>query len=384
MKQVREPSIPPVSRRELMGPVGSTEAIDRLLRKMVDAGASDLHICVNSPPMFRLDGDMVPCSDEKSLTEEDANQLLRPMMPRRNLEEFDGSHDTDFAHEISGVARFRSNIFMDLNGTGGVFRVIPSKILTVEQLGLPTNLLGLTNLAKGLVVVTGPTGSGKSTTLAALIDYINTHQKKHIITIEDPVEFVHPNKRSLINQREVSVHTDSFKRALRAALREDPDIVLLGEMRDLETIAIAMETAETGHLVFGTLHTSSAPSTIDRIIDQFPTEQQNQIRTMLSTSLKGVIAQMLCKKKGGGRAAALEVMIGVPAISNLIREGKIFQIPSIMQTSRNIGMRMMNDSLFDLVKSGTVHADEALSKSIDKSTLQTMFRQANIAFTPTA
>jgi twitching motility protein PilT len=237
-------------------------------------------------------------------------------------------------------------------------------------------------LSKGLVVVTGPTGSGKSTTLAALIDYINTHQKKHIITIEDPVEFVHPNKKSLINQREVAVHTDSFKRALRAALREDPDIVLLGEMRDLETIAIAMETAETGHLVFGTLHTSSAPSTIDRIIDQFPTEQQNQIRTMLSTSLKGVIAQMLCKKKGGGRAAALEVMIGVPAISNLIREGKIFQIPSVMQTSRNIGMRMMNDSLFELVKSGQVAADEALSKSMDKSTLQTMFRTANIQFSP--
>jgi twitching motility protein PilT len=330
--------------------------------------------------MFRLDGDMVPVAGERVFTEEAANQILRPMMPRRNLDEFDETHDTDFAHEIGGVARFRSNVFMDLGGIGGVFRVIPSKILSVEQLGLPTNLLSLCNLAKGLVVVTGPTGSGKSTTLAALIDYINANQKKHIITIEDPVEFVHPNKKSLINQREVKVHTDSFKRALRAALREDPDIVLLGEMRDLETIAIAMETAETGHLVFGTLHTSSAPSTIDRIIDQFPTDQQNQIRTMLSTSLKGVIAQMLCKKKGGGRAAALEVMMGVPAIGNLIREGKIFQIPSIMQTSRNIGMRMMNDSLMDLVKSGKVDADEALSKSNDKSTLQTMFRQANIQF----
>jgi twitching motility protein PilT len=384
MRQVRDPSVPPVSKREMMGPTGSTDAIDRLLRKMVEVGASDLHICVNAPPMFRLDGDMVPVAGEKVLTEEAANQILRPMMPRRNLDEFDETHDTDFAHEIEGVARFRSNVFMDLGGIGGVFRVIPSKILSVEQLGLPTNLLSLCNLAKGLVVVTGPTGSGKSTTLAALIDYINTNQKKHIITIEDPVEFVHPNKKSLINQREVKVHTDSFKRALRAALREDPDIVLLGEMRDLETIAIAMETAETGHLVFGTLHTSSAPSTIDRIIDQFPTDQQNQIRTMLSTSLKGVIAQMLCKKKGGGRAAALEVMMGVPAIGNLIREGKIFQIPSIMQTSRNIGMRMMNDSLMDLVKSGKVDADEALSKSNDKSTLQTMFRQANIQFSANA
>jgi twitching motility protein PilT len=366
------------------GPTGSTEAIDVLLRKMVETGASDLHISVGAPPILRLDGDVVPVPGTQVLTEEDSERLLRPMMPVRNAEQFDETHDTDFAHEISGIARFRSNVFKDLNGMGGVFRIIPTKILTVEQLGLPNNLLTLTNLSKGLVVVTGPTGSGKSTTLAALIDHINANQKKHIITIEDPVEFVHPNKKSLINQREVGVHTKSFKSALKAALREDPDIVLLGEMRDLETIAIAMETAETGHLVFGTLHTSSAPSTIDRIIDQFPTDQQNQIRTMLSVSLKGVIAQMLCKKKGGGRAAALEVMMGVPAIANLIREGKIFQIPSIMQTSRNIGMRMMNDSLFDLVKSGMVDSDEALSKSIDKSTLQTMFRQANIRFSANA
>ncbi len=385
MKQVRvESQAPPAPPKVDHGPTGSTEAIDVLLRKMVEMGASDLHISVGSPPILRLDGDVVPIPQTTVLRQADTEQLLRPMMPQRNLDQFDQTNDTDFAHEIPGVARFRSNVFRDLGGIGGVFRIIPTKILSVEQLGLPTNLLGLTNLAKGLVVVTGPTGSGKSTTLAALIDYINANQKKHIITIEDPVEFVHPNKRSLINQREVGVHTKSFKSALKAALREDPDIVLLGEMRDLETIAIAMETAETGHLVFGTLHTSSAPSTIDRIIDQFPTDQQNQVRTMLSTSLKGVIAQMLCKKKGGGRAAALEVMIGVPAIANLIREGKIFQIPSIMQTSKNIGMRMMNDSLFDLVKSGKVEADEALSKSIEKSTLQTMFRQANIAFSATA
>ncbi len=385
MRQVREESqSPPPSRRVEEGPTGSTEAIDRLLRKMVEMGASDLHISVGSPPILRLDGDVVPVQGASVLREEDTEALLRPMMPKRNVDQFDSTNDTDFAHEISGIARFRSNVFRDLGGVGGVFRVIPTKILSVEQLGLPTNLLGLTNLSKGLVVVTGPTGSGKSTTLAALIDYINSTQKKHIITIEDPVEFVHPNKQSLINQREVGVHTKSFKAALKAALREDPDIVLLGEMRDLETIAIAMETAETGHLVFGTLHTSSAPSTIDRIIDQFPTDQQNQVRTMLSTSLKGVIAQMLCKKKGGGRAAALEVMMGVPAISNLIREGKIFQIPSIMQTSKNIGMRMMNDSLFELVKSGKVDPEEALSKSIEKTTLQAMFRQANISFSPTS
>jgi twitching motility protein PilT len=363
---------------------GSTTEIDRLLSKMVDLKASDLHISTGSPPMIRLDGDMVILPGESVLSAESVQNILWPMVPSRNREEFDETHDTDFAHEISGVARFRSNLFVDLNGMGAVFRVIPTKILSVEQLGLPKDLLTLCNLAKGLVVVTGPTGSGKSTTLAALIDYINTNQKKHIITIEDPVEFVHPNKMSLLNQREVGEHTKSFKRALRAALREDPDIVLLGEMRDLETIAIAMETAETGHLVFGTLHTSSAPSTIDRIIDQFPTEQQNQIRTMLSTSLKGVIAQMLCKKKGGGRCAALEVMMGVPAISNLIREGKIFQIPSIIQTSRNMGMRLMNDSLLELVKAGKVEADEALSKSNDKNTLMTQLRQAGVQFSATA
>jgi twitching motility protein PilT len=363
---------------------GSTAEIDRLLSKMVELKASDLHISTGAPPMIRLDGDMLMMPGERPMSAESVQNVLWPMVPSRNREEFDETHDTDFAHEIAGVARFRSNLFVDLNGMGAVFRVIPTKILSVEQLGLPKDLLSLCNLAKGLVVVTGPTGSGKSTTLAALIDYINTTQKKHIITIEDPVEFVHPNKQSLLNQREVGEHTKSFKRALRAALREDPDIVLLGEMRDLETIAIAMETAETGHLVFGTLHTSSAPSTIDRIIDQFPTEQQNQIRTMLSTSLKGVIAQMLCKKKGGGRCAALEVMMGVPAISNLIREGKIFQIPSVMQTSRSMGMRLMNDSLLELVKAGKVEPDEALSKSNDKSTLMTQLRQAGVQFSAIA
>jgi twitching motility protein PilT len=233
-------------------------------------------------------------------------------------------------------------------------------------------------LPKGLVLVTGPTGSGKSTTLAALVDYINRTRSDHIITIEDPVEFVHPNKKCLVNQRQVGEHTDSFKKALRAALREDPDIVLLGEMRDLETIAIALETAETGHLVFGTLHTSSAPSTIDRIIDQYPPEQQEQIRVMLANSLKGVIAQMLCRKIGGGRVAALEVMFGVPAIANLIREKKVFQINSIMQTGRKQGMALMNDSLFKLVKDGIVSPEEALSKANDKTSLLTAFQSAGI------
>lgn len=380
-------TVPPAPHRSMSDAglsSGSTEAIDRLLQRMVEMKASDLHLCVGAPPMLRLDGDMVPLSGEDRLSPESIQSILWPMVPARNRSEFEELKDSDFAYEIPGVARFRSNIFVDLYGMGAVFRVIPSKILSVEQLGLPPELLTLCNLAKGLVVVTGPTGSGKSTTLAALIDYINRTRKSHIITIEDPVEFVHQNQQSLINQRQVGEHTKSFKSALRAALREDPDIVLLGEMRDLETIAIAMETAETGHLVFGTLHTSSAPSTIDRIIDQFPTNQQNQVRTMLSGSLKGVIAQMLCKKKGGGRVAALEVMMGVPAISNLIREGKIFQIPSIMQTSKNMGMRLMNDSLFELVRSGKVDADEALSKSNEKATLQTLFRQAGISFSPTA
>jgi twitching motility protein PilT len=386
---IRQPleTVPPAPARHktdagLSG--GSTEQIDILLRKMVELKASDLHICVTSPPMIRQDGDMVPIPGTQPLTAEQVQNILWPMVPNRNRDEFDKAHDTDFAHEIPGVARFRCNLFVDLRGMGGVFRVIPSKILSAQDLNLPPQILSLCNLSKGLVVVTGPTGSGKSTTLAALIDYINQTRAAHVITIEDPVEFVHPNKKSLINQRQVGEHTDSFKKALRAALREDPDIVLLGEMRDLETISIAMETAETGHLVFGTLHTSSAPSTVDRIIDQFPSEEQNQVRTMLAGSLKGVIAQMLCKKKNGGRVAALEVMFGVPAVANLIREGKIFQIPSIIQTSRNLGMRLMNDSLLEHVKAGLVDADEALSKTNDKSTLQTIFRQNNINFSPTA
>jgi twitching motility protein PilT len=251
-----------------------------------------------------------------------------------------------------------------------VFRKIPFEILSPEKLGLPRPVLDLCNLTKGLVVVTGPTGSGKSTTLATLVDVINQSRDDHIITIEDPIEFVHENKRCLVNQREVRVHTDSFKDALRAALREDPDIVLVGEMRDLETIAIAIETAETGHLVFGTLHTTTAPSTVDRIIDQFSPERQAQIRTMLSESLKGVIAQVLCKKIGGGRVAAYEILIGTPAVANLIREGKTFQLPGIMQTSRNVGMQTMNDSLLDLCKKGLVDPKEAYMKAVNKSEMR--------------
>ena len=292
--------------------------MDALFYKMAEAGASDLHMSVSMSPMIRKDGKMMKLeSNELPLTPDSMKELLTSIMPAKNQEEFHQRHDTDFAYEIEGLARFRANIFMDRKGMGGVFRIIPTKILTAEQLGLSKAIMDLCNLSKGLVVVTGPTGSGKSTTLCAMVDSINKTREDHIITIEDPIEFTHENQKCLVNQREVHNHTDSFKDALRAALREDPDILLVGEMRDLETISIAIETAETGHLVFGTLHTTTAASTIDRIIDQFPADRQQQIRVMLSESLKGVIAQTLLPKKGGGRVAALEVLIVTPAISKL-------------------------------------------------------------------
>jgi len=359
---------------------GSSAQIDKLLLIMLDSKASDLHISSGNVPMLRVDGEMRPIPGQAVIPPEALQRVLWPIVPPRNREEFQERHDTDFAYELAGKARFRANMFVDLKGVGAVLRVIPSKILSVDDLRLPRELLSLCHLTKGLVLVTGPTGSGKSTTLAALIDYVNDTRHDHIITIEDPVEFVHANKKCLINQRQVGEHTKSFKVALRAALREDPDIVLLGEMRDLETISIALETAETGHLVFGTLHTSSAPATIDRIIDQYPADEQNQIRQMLSGSLKGVISQTLCKKIGGGRVAALEVMFGVPAIANLIREGKVFQIPSIMQTGRNQGMRLMTDSLAQLAKDGVITPEEAMLKVQDKAGLETAFRQLNIQY----
>jgi len=353
-------------------------AIEAYLAYLVEVGASDLHLSPGETPMLRLHGEMVRIPGAKECSAEETARLLFQLMPNRYKQEFEEGSDTDFAHEIPGVARFRCNVFADRKGSGGVFRVIPSKIPSAEELGLSKAMLDLCSLAKGLVLVTGPTGSGKSTTLAAMIDHVNRNRTDHIITIEDPIEFVHPNKKCLINQREVAVHTQSFKRALRAALREDPDIVLVGEMRDLETIAIAIETAETGHLVFGTLHTSTAASTVDRIIDQFPADRQSQIRVMLSESLKGVISQTLLKKKSGGRVAAHEVLIGVPAISNLIREGKTFQIPSIMQTSRKAGMIMLNDALVDLVKRDAVAVEEAYHKAVDKPGLLALLKNAGV------
>jgi twitching motility protein PilT len=358
---------------------GKEPEINGLLRKMFRLGASDLHLTSNHKPLIRLHGDMMELSaNHPVITADRMKKLLTAITPERNVAEFEERHDADFAHEIRGLARFRVNFFMDRFGMGAVFRQIPMEIVTAEKLGLSKEVLDLCFLSKGLVLVTGPTGSGKSTTLCALVDYINRHRKDHIITIEDPIEFVHERKSCLINQREVHVHTESFSNALRAALREDPDIVLVGEMRDLETISIAIETAETGHLVFGTLHTSTAASTVDRIIDQFPADRQAQIRTMLASSLKGVISQTLCKKITKGRTAALEILFVNSAVSNLIREGKIFQIPSIMQTAKGQGMTMLNDALFKLVVDKQVAPEEAYLKAIDKLGFVAMLKSKNI------
>ena len=350
--------------------------IDRLFHRMCAIGASDLHLTSTMPPMVRKDGEMRRLDEGLApLSSAMLKQLLDEITPAANRAEFAARHDTDFAYEIAGLARFRANIFLDRQGVGAVFRVIPSKILTAEQLGLSAHVLGLCQLTKGLVLVTGPTGSGKSTTLSAMIDHINRTRTDHIITIEDPIEFVHPNQKCLVNQREVHSHTRSFKDALRAALREDPDVLLVGELRDLETIAIAIETAETGHLVFGTLHTTTAASTVDRVIDQFPADRQAQIRVMLSESLRGVIAQTLCRKVGGGRVAALEVLIANSAIGNLIREGKTFQIPSMMQVGRAQGMITLNEALMDLVRRNLITPEEAVLRAVDKAGLEILLKR---------
>ncbi|MFL5260833.1 MAG: type IV pilus twitching motility protein PilT, partial [Anaeromyxobacteraceae bacterium] len=351
-----EPPPPP-------NPPDPREAIETLLAALAERRGSDLHLASGEVPAMRIDGDVVPLASYGRIPAERIAAMLWAIAPARSRAEWEETHDADFAHETT-TARFRANVFADRKGVGAVFRVIPRDILTVEALGIPPAVLDLCGLTKGLVLVTGPTGSGKSTTLAALVDHVNRTRDDHIITIEDPIEFVHPPKRCLVNQREVGAHTTSFKRALRAALREDPDVILVGELRDLETVAIAIETAETGHLVFGTLHTTTAPSTIDRIIDQFPEDRQAQIRMMLSESLKGVISQTLCKKVGTGRVPAQEILLCNNSVANLIREGKTFQIPSVMQTSRGIGMTTMNDTLFDLVKKNVVTAKDAYIKAV--------------------
>ncbi len=349
--------------------------IDTLFNYMLENDASDLHLSTGSKPLIRKHGEL-EAMDAPELTDEGLRKMLFEITSEEQKEIFLAKKDLDFAYEIPGVSRFRANYFEQKRGTAAVFRVIPTKILTAEELGLPPQILRFTKLSRGLVLVTGPTGSGKSTTLAAIIDYINRNRKEHILTVEDPVEFVHQNQQCLVNHREVGTHTQSFAAALRAALREDPDIILVGEMRDLETIELAITAAETGHLVFGTLHTNSAAKTIDRIIDAFPAGQQAQIRTMLSESLKGVICQQLLKRiDKPGRLAAIEILYCKTAIANLIREGKTFQIPSMIQTGKAEGMQLMDQAVMDFLMKKQISPDEAYLKAHDKNAFERFIKK---------
>ncbi len=341
--------------------------IDQFLKVLVEQGGSDLHLTVGSPPIIRVHGHMQRLKF-RELTGKDMESLVYEIMDEEWRMRFLDNMDYDFAYEVPELARFRVNVFWQRKGLAAVMRTIPSKILTLDDLGLPDVVQRFCMLTKGLVLVTGPTGSGKSTTLAAMVDWINDTRADHILTIEDPIEFTHPNKKCLVNQREIMTNTKSFANALRAALREDPDVIMVGEMRDRETIELGITAAETGHLVFGTLHTSSAPKTVDRIIDVFPADQQEQIRAMLAESLKGVIAQVLLKTKDGkGRRAALEIMVGTPAISNLIRENKIHQIPSMIQTGKKDGMQLLDQHILEYLMSGVITAEEAYMKCNNKS-----------------
>lgn len=342
-------------------------SIPKILRQITAAGASDLHLSSNQPARMRLHGALKIVDQYRSPTAEELQRLLVEITPERSRKELEASWDTDFAYEIDDCARYRVNLFRDNSGVGAVFRTVPKIIPSVQDIGLSKEICALSQLSKGLVLVTGPTGSGKSTTLAALVDLVNRIRNDHIVTIEDPIEFVHRSRRCLVHQREVGVHTRSFKAALRAALREDPDVVLVGEMRDLETISIALETAETGHLVFGTLHTTTAVSTVDRIVDQFPSGQQEQIRMMLADSLKAVVSQVLLPRLGAGRVAARETLLVNQPVAHLIREGKTHQLASVMQTSKASGMQLLNDSLMNLVRNGVVDPREAYLKSVDRA-----------------
>jgi twitching motility protein PilT len=357
---------------------GPTAEIDDLLHAMMEIRASDLHLSAGSAPVLRVDGEMRTLEGRPVLSAADTERMLMSIAPERSREEFRARNDTDFTYEIPGLARFRGNLFRDRRGIAGVLRAIPGRIMTAEEMGITKEILQLCHLPKGLVLVTGPSGSGKSTTLAALIDYINRNRADRVITVEDPLEFVHENKKCLISQRQVGEHTRSVGDALRAALREDPDVVLVGEMRDPETVALALETAETGHLVFGSLCTASAPSAVDRIIELFAGERQGAIRGMLSESLKGVISQVLCRRAQGGRVPAFEILIGIPSVANLIREAKVFQVPSIMQTGKKYGMCLMNDSLTELVKREVVEPQEAYARSADKAGLLAQMRKNGI------
>jgi twitching motility protein PilT len=337
--------------------------ITQLLTFGVEQNASDCHLSSGEPPMLRVNGDLKKL-DLPALSKEEVHALVYDIMNDSQRKTFEESLECDFSFEIRGLARFRVNVFMQRKGEGAVFRTIPTKILTLEELGMPAILKQLCDKEKGLILVTGPTGSGKSTTLAAMVDYLNNTFEGHILTIEDPVEFVHASKKCLVNQRELGPHTHSFANALRSALREDPDAILVGEMRDLETIQLALTAAETGHIVFGTLHTSSAPKTVDRVIDVFPPTQQAQIRAQFAESIEAVITQTLLKKKTGGRIPALEIMTGTTAIRNLIREGKIHQIPGTMQVSQKDGMQTMDMALQNLFTRNLVTKEEAQSKSM--------------------
>ncbi len=340
--------------------------IDAFFKLMAEQGASDLHMVSGQQPILRIHGEMERVK-YKTLDNDELKAMLYEIAPEEKVKKFEETGDIDFGYEIAGLARYRANFFNQKYGVAAVFRQIPSEVLTAEQLGLPPVVKKFAMLHKGLVLVTGPTGSGKSTTLAAMMDFANKNRKDHIITVEDPIEFVHKSQGCIINHREIGLHTKSFASALRGALREDPDIILVGEMRDLETIELALTAASTGHLVFGTLHTQSAAKTVDRVIDVFPSSQQAQIRTTLSESLKGVVAQNLFKRVDKkGRCAALEILVVTPAVGNLIREEKTFQIPSAIQTGKKYGMQSLDDAILDLLQKGWVGAEDAYDKCIEK------------------
>lgn len=342
--------------------------IDALFKIMVEQGASDLHLVSGQKPVLRLQGELERIDGLDVLKHEALREMLYEIAPAAKKDRFEKTGDVDFGYEIAGMARFRANFFLQKYGCAAVFRLIPSKVLTAEELGLPPVLTRAAMLRKGLVLVTGPTGSGKSTTLAAMVDYANKHRKEHILTIEDPIEFVHQSQGCVVNHREVGVQTQSFASALRGALREDPDIILVGEMRDLETIRLAVEAAATGHLVFGTLHTESAAKTVDRVIEVFPHQEQAQIRNTLSTALKVIVAQNLFKRiDTKGRCAGLEILVCTPAIGNLIRDSKTFQIPSVMQTGKRIGMQSLDDAILDLLNKKWISPEDAYDKCIDKN-----------------
>ena len=355
-------------------------SIDHLLEQMVTLKASDLHITVGTPPAIRVNGDVRRLDEYPALDAEQTQQLLYRVLSSEQQKQLEIKRQIDFAHSVPGVARFRVNVYFQRESLGGAFRVIPEEIKTLEELGLPASLHALAELPRGLVLVTGPTGSGKSTTLASVIDEVNRTRAEHILTIEDPIEFVHRHKRCIVNQREIGVDAVSFAEGLRAALRQDPDVILVGEMRDLETISTALTAAETGHLVLGTLHTQSAPSTIDRIIDVFPPSQQEQVRIMIAGSLQGVVTQALMPTADGqGRAPALEILLPDDAVRNLIRQGKVEQIYSIMQTNTSRGMQTMEQSLAELTLRGVITLETALSRSSRTEQLVGLLERAGFA-----